>query len=111
MAVSPVFEWVGSELERRTHLSRIEARGTIRLLLKQAGLEPGSVNAGQMGVVIRRLMPAALKARGVDNADGLVAELADGLAGAAREKRLEAAESAYEVFERLGGRTPRGKKK
>ncbi len=111
MAVSPVFEWVSSELQRRTPLSRLEARGTVRLLLKQAGLEPGSVTAAQMDVANRRLMPAALKVRGIDDADSLSTELAPALARAAAEHRLESAESAYDVFERLGGHPPPEKKK
>jgi len=111
MAVSPVFEWVSAELERRTPLSRLEARGTIRLLLKQRGLEPGSVNAAQMDVVIRRLLPPALEVRGIEDAESVSNELAPALARAAAEHRLESAESAYDVFERLGGRPPPEKRK
>ncbi len=111
MAVSAVFEWTSSELERRTRLSRLEARGTVRLLLKDAGLEPASVNPSQMDVVLRRLLPNALKARGVDDAEQVATTLATGLADAAARGQLEASESAYEVFERLGGRTPPGRTK
>ena len=111
MGISAAFEWVSSELERRTSLSRLEARGTVRLLLKEAGLEPGSVNPSQMDVVLRRLMANALKTRGVDEPDEISTALAEGLAAAAAGGHLESEESAYEVFERLGRRSPAGRNK
>lgn len=109
MAVSPVFEWVGSELERLTPLSLIEARGTVRLLLKKAGLEPGGVTAAQMEVVILRLMPAALERRGVENSETLCNDLATRVRDETEGRQAESTETAYDVFRRLGSRS-RGKK-
>jgi hypothetical protein len=103
MAESEVFVWVASELESRTALSRLEARGTVRLVLKDAGLDPNSVAAFQMDVVLKRLMPAALTKRKVEDAAELCAALAAALkdSGAGRS---EAVETAYDVFRRLDGR-------
>ena len=45
MASTPSFEWVSQELERITSLERLEARGTLRLVLKKAGLDASGVTA------------------------------------------------------------------
>lgn len=101
MADAPTFEWVCEELERSSALDRLEARGTVRLALKQAGLEVRSVTPEQMSVVIERVLPAELSARGVDDADGLAATLAQGLKAANLDGT--GAHAPDEVFQRLGG--------
>ena len=65
MASTPSFEWVSQELERITSLERLEARGTLRLVLKKAGLDASGVTVRQMEVVIRELLPKILERRGV----------------------------------------------
>lgn len=102
MSESPAFGWLGDALEKRTSLSRIEARGTVRLVLKDAGLEPGAVNAAQMGVVIARLLPMALERRGVADASGLCQALGDELRACANTLSQPVKDSAYDVFERMG---------
>ena len=57
MADSPAFCWVCEEIERATRLNRLEARGTVRLTLKEAGFDPGSVNRVQMRTILERMMP------------------------------------------------------
>ena len=72
----------------------------MRLALKQAGFDAGSVSSEQMRVVVERVLGDELRARGVDQADAFCAELARGLA------ELEAgggAESPEAIFARLGG--------
>lgn len=101
MAGSSVFDWVSQELERRTAMRLIEARGTVRLVLKQAGLEAATVTATQMQVVLIRLMPKALAARHVDDAEALCGELARHVHDATVDQPAPA-ESAYDVFRRLG---------
>jgi hypothetical protein len=100
---SYVFEWVGNELERRTDLRRIEARGTVRLALREAGLEPRTVTAEQMRVVLKRILPAALERRRVVDAEGLCIELAEGVLDLVTRSDARATESAYDIFRRLGG--------
>lgn len=109
MAESGVFDWVANELERRTALSRLEARGTLRLVLKDAGLDPGSVAVFQMDVVLKRLLSGALSKRRVTGSSelclALAAELPEAVRSDARPK-----ETAYDVFARLdGGAPPRSK--
>jgi len=57
---SRAFDHACETLERKTKLSRLEARGTVRLALKAAGLDAGRVTARQMGVVFERIMPGEL---------------------------------------------------
>lgn len=63
MADSEVFDFVCDLLEGLTALDRLEARGTVRIALKQAGLEPHSVTPGQMSVVVTKLLVTELSSR------------------------------------------------
>jgi hypothetical protein len=98
-----VFDWVGRELEARTTLSRAEARGTVRLALREAGLEPAEVTPEQMAVALRRVMPRMLTRRRVADADTLCADLAGALRDFVTGSNVRPAETAYDVFRRLGG--------
>jgi len=71
-----VFDFVADELERRTDLEKLEARGTIRLALKSAGFNPREVSPDQMAVVLEQVMPGELRPRGVDKPEALCGELA-----------------------------------
>ena len=100
MAESAAFEAACTSLEQSSALDRLAARGTIRLALKQAGLEPKTVTAQQLGVVVSRLLPAELSARGVTDPEALCATLARSLEGLASGPAGETPEA---VFQRLGG--------
>ena len=63
MADSRSFEFVCGELERLTKMTRLEARGTVRLALKEAGLSADAVLPLEMQVVLQKLMPKELAAR------------------------------------------------
>ena len=62
---SPVFDRTCDELEQRTTLDRLAARGTVRIALKSAGLEVTSVDAAQMGVVLRGSSRASSRRAGL----------------------------------------------
>ena len=100
MADSPAFDWTCEALETETDLDRLEARGTIRLALKSSGLLASSVRPDQMRVVIERVLPAELTARGVPAAVDLCFRLAEGVSGVAVSAETE---SPDDVFRRLGG--------
>ncbi len=100
MADSPAFDFVCGKLEELTELDRLAARGTVRLALKQAGLEARSVTPDQMKVVVERALPAELESRGVEGCDALCATLA---AGVARIEVGAEPETPDAVFRRLGG--------
>jgi len=97
---SPVFEWLSHALTETTPLSTLEARGTVRLALKSAGLDPARLDARQAEVVLRQVMPRELEVRGVEGA----AELCEALAGQVPHDGAAGAEgdSPEAVFARLG---------
>jgi hypothetical protein len=101
MASSTAFEWICRALENLTSLDRLEARGTVRIALKQAGLEATSVTGEQLAVVLTRVLPGELTRRGVEAAESICQQIAAGL------DRVPAAPSRGDtpeaVFARLGG--------
>jgi len=99
MADSPVFECVCEVLEQSTPLDRLESRGTVRLALKQAGLEARSVTASQMSVILEKVLPAELSTRGVTDIEGLLDRTGSALSGLDVETEHSSPEA---VFERLG---------
>ena len=97
--MSEVFDHVCEGVERGTSLDRLQSRGTVRLALKEAGLDPARVQPNEMAVVLSRILPAALRARGIESPEVLCAELARGLSG------LEVAslgDTPDAIFRRLG---------
>jgi len=68
---APAFDFVCDSLEQLTSMSRLQARGTVRLVLRTAGLEPHRVTAQQLVVVVERLLGAALRTRGIED-DALI---------------------------------------
>ena len=100
MADSEVFDFVCDELEQRTSLDRLEARGTVRLALKQAGLDARSVDARQMSVVVTKVIPGELESRGVESAAQHCSAIGSRLNSLEVSPRTETPEA---VFERLGG--------
>jgi hypothetical protein len=100
VSTSAVFDWLSTQLSQRSTLEVIQARGTLRLALKDAGLEARTLTKLQAQVVLAKVLPHELGPRGVPNATQLCADLAIALkamtfAGAT----TEAAES---IFARLG---------
>lgn len=98
-----VFDWVCAQLQGATSLSELEARGTVRLALKQAGLDARGVTADEMAVVLRKVMPAELAQRGVGGAPGVCERLAARVGAEAGGGDGGAASSVEAVFRRLGG--------
>jgi hypothetical protein len=103
MADSAAFAWVCDQLQRATPLSEIEVRGTVRLALKQAGLDARSVTGAEMAVLLAKVMPRELEQRAVENA----APLCEDLAARIKNERFAEAgpdpKSVEAVFRRLGG--------
>lgn len=101
MADSPAFELAAEVLERDTSLSALEARGTVRLALKEAGLDARSVTPDQMTVVAGSVLPRELELRGVSDPDEVCATLEEKLAGLETSDPTETPDA---IFKRLGGR-------
>ena len=98
MSEPVVFENVCQGLEAGSSLDRLEARGTVRLALKSAGLDPAHVSSSQMSVVLNRVLPKELEQRGIDDATTLCASLQQNLPSDAEST----GDSPEEVFARLG---------
>ena len=101
MADSPAFEAACASLEAAGPLNRLEARGTIRLALKQAGLDAKSITGRDLAVVLASVLPGELKARGVAQPEALCARIAQALASV--KETAVASDSPEAVFSRLGG--------
>ena len=101
MADAPAFDWVCNELEQRTSLDRLEARGTVRIALKVAGLDARSLTPDQIKVVLEKLLPKELESRGVNDAEGVCRTLASGMASLGGDD--SGVETPEEVFRRLAG--------
>lgn len=85
MATTPAFERAADLLERETPFDRLAARGTVRLALRDAGLDARSVSAAQMLQVVQTRLGGELAARGVPDASAVCARIATGLAVLVRE--------------------------
>jgi hypothetical protein len=99
MADSPVFERVCEVIEQSTDLDRLESRGTVRLSLKQAGLEARNVTASQMSVILEKVLPTELATHGVTDIEDLLDRAGSALSGLDLETDHSSPEA---VFERLG---------
>ncbi len=75
MATTPAFEWLCDQVEAETAIDRLAARGTVRIALKQGGLEAASAEPDQIAVVLSRVLPPELSGRGVEDAEGLCRRL------------------------------------
>ena len=99
-----VFEFVAQDLEVRSDLDKLEARGTIRLALKASGLEARSVTGEQMLLVIEKVLPGELESRGVSNAAGVCDAITTALKDADLDGSGHGQTLPEDVFRRLGGR-------
>jgi len=96
------FDWVCREIERCTKLDAPVARGTARLAVKEAGLDPETVNAAQLRVVVQELLPAELNALRIADVEPLCERLLEGLERDTFDAGTDRAGSAADVLERLG---------
>jgi len=99
MAENSVFATVCAVLEEESSLTRIQARGTIRLALRDGGLDPETVTVGQMLMVVERILPRELKRRALS--DSICKSLASRLRLLGTEDHLRH-ESPEAIFARLG---------
>ena len=96
-----LFEFVSSELEKRSGLENLEARGTLRLALKSSGLTAREVTREQMAIVLDQVMPRELRVRGIENPEAVCEALNQAVKGIKAEKGDSAGTSPEDVFRRL----------
>jgi phosphate-selective porin len=102
MAGSQAFEWLCEAIETGTSLERLEARGTVRIALKEAGLEARTATPAELAVVVAKVLPRELRQRGVADEAALCGRLAAGL------RNLDVGaqpvpDTPDAIFRRLGG--------
>jgi hypothetical protein len=96
-----LFEFVSSELQKRSGLENLEARGTLRLALKSSGLTARDVSPEQMAVVLNKVMPRELQLRGIENPEAVCEELSKAVMGVEAGEGESAGTSPEDVFRRL----------
>ncbi len=99
MSDSSVFDRVADALDEMTDLSRLESRGTLRIVLKKAGFEARSVSPSELAVVLQKLLPQELVARGIENSEQVSEALVSSLSEVASAS--EGQDTPDAVFRRL----------
>lgn len=102
MAASSMFDAACDAVESRTQLGRLEVRGTMRLALRAAGLDPATVDGVQLKVVLKKLLPGELRARGVPDPVGVCDAVATAIAGLGAETSNDRFTAAGRTLDRLG---------
>ena len=100
MNQSPVFEWVCDRLESSIGWNRLVARGTVRLALKEMGLDPRTVGKKEMSIALRTVIARALEVHRVDGGRALCERLERELATAVME--AASVDTPEAIFKRLG---------
>lgn len=98
-----LFDFAAERLEHHTGFSQLEARGTLRIALKVAGLDPSAFTAGQLCVVFEKVMPGELDSRGVSDVQDVCAAVLADLESAGDAAADASATSPDEIFRRLSG--------
>lgn len=97
-----LFSFVADQLEEHTPLDRLEARGTLRIALKDSGLDPRTTTQKQFCVVLESVVPGELESRGVAEAQAICAALIEKIQNEPAD-RWEASHNVDEIFDRLAG--------
>jgi len=98
-----LFDLAAEKLEASTDMDRLAARGTLRIALKEAGLDPQTLRLPQLRAVFEKLMPRELEARGVGDPAAKCRAVMDDIALSASELDSDSSASPDDVFKRLGG--------
>ena len=97
MADSTAFSFVSEQLEHLSQMTRAEARGTVRIALREAGLSASTVSVYELKVVLEKVMPRELAARRIREGEELCAQIAEALSG----MRDDAPDGPEAVFGRI----------
>jgi len=96
-----LFDLAAERLEQHTDFDRLGARGTLRLALKAAGVEPKNLTGAQLQVVFEKVMPGELDSRGIDDVRGVCAAVLADLARDGGAAENAGATSPDDIFRRL----------
>lgn len=96
-----LFDVAAQKLERHTGFSQLEARGTLRIAVKSAGLDPKSLTPDELGAVFEKLMPGELEQRGVIDTAGACAAVMRDLENAPIAATDSSSSNPDDIFSRL----------
>ena len=99
-----LFDCAAQKLEALTDLDRLEARGTLRIALKEAGLEAKNLSINQLAAVFEKLMPQQLELRAVDDAGSICSAVIKEVRLSGSSTDALTTPSSDEIFGRLGSR-------
>ncbi len=98
-----LFDIAAETLEGSTEMDRLAARGTLRIALKEAGLDAHKLTIQQLRAVFEKLMPKELDARGVSDTAVACKATMDEIARSTDAIEIASSASPDDVFKRLGG--------
>jgi hypothetical protein len=101
--MSELFDFVADAIEQKTKLAKLEARGTLRLALKESGFGADSITTHDMAVVLDRVMPKELASRGIDDAESVCEIISTSLREFKAAVEEHGGTSPESVFARLAG--------
>ena len=96
-----LFDLAAQKLEQHTGFSQLETRGTLRIAVKAAGLDPRNLTLDELRVVFEKLLPGELEQRGVSDTAGACAAVMRGLENAPIAATDSSSSSPDDVFRRL----------
>jgi hypothetical protein len=96
-----LFDLAAQALEQHTGFSQLEARGTLRIAVKSAGLDPRSLTLAELRVVFEKLMPGELEQRGVSETASACAAVMRELENTPIAATDSSSSSPDDVFRRL----------
>ena len=96
-----IFDSAAERLESHSDLDRLEARGTLRIALKLAGLAADSVTPSQLCVVFEKVMPGELEKRGVSDAAAVCSAVVTDLMNSPTPVEGESGDDTDAIFRRL----------
>ena len=94
------FTIVSDRLCEISELDRLEARGTIRIAFKQAGVDVQRFGLDDLEAVFAKIMPGELEKRGCADASAICDAIMKSLEG---DLPQTATRSKDEIMQRLGG--------
>ncbi len=97
-----LFSFVADQLEECTPLDRLESRGTLRIVLKESGLDPKTVTQKQFCVILESIAPGELESRGVAEPHAICAAIVAKIQGEPVD-RWKSSHDVDKIFDRLAG--------
>ena len=98
---SDLFALVADRLEALTDLDRLEARGTLRIALKKAGVNAKKFTGAELEAVFAKIMPDELAKRGATDAADVCNRVLASLPSDERDEPGDSAASRDEIMRRL----------